>query len=181
MSFSPPPHLKHSKKVLFLSISSEAWGWLCLVLWEQAAGGNQTLCAPLPTGSLQETSAQVSHRMSLHEFAIEHVPHLCKTTIWGFFWRYWHQSMGCKVMSYLFSFSKYKVGFRIWCFLQWRVFYCGIWLLAHQVAIRKKKITILLINLGCTSGAHSVPASWLESERWVAWCRWSGNLMPGNF
>lgn len=45
----------------------------------------------------------------------------------------------------------------------------------------KKKITILLINLGCTSGAHSVPASWLESKRWVAWCRWSGNLMAGNF
>lgn len=77
--------------------------------------------------------------MSLHEFSIEHMPQLCKTTIWGFFWEYWHQSVGCKIVSYLFSLPDHKVGFRIGCFLKWRIFYCGIWLLAHRGAVMKKK------------------------------------------
>lgn len=77
--------------------------------------------------------------------------------------------------------SNHKVGFRIGCFLKWRVFHCGIRPLAQQRVVRNKKITILLINLGCTSGAHVVLASWLEGERWVSWCRWSGNLIPANF
>lgn len=171
LGFSPPPHLKHSKKVLFLSIFSKAWEWLSLVLWEQAAGGNQTRYVhPCPLAHCRTPVPRFDREMSLHEFAIE--PHFCKTTIWGFFWRYWHQSMGCKIMCYLFSLPDHKMGFRIGCFLKWRIFYwhlapCSPWCCQEK----EITITVLLINLSYTSGAHTILASWPEGERWVVWCR----------
>lgn len=57
------------------------------------------------------------------------------------------------------------MDFKMEYFLKWRMFYCGVWLLAHQGAIGKK-ITPLVINIGSTCGATTTPG--LVAGRWKA-------------